>query len=58
MLEHIHYLEVIAAVELLLANPVEIVDRDLRAGTGPGDVERKYVLGQDFLRFVEGVNPV
>jgi hypothetical protein len=55
MLEHVDYLEVVPAVELLLADPVEIVDRNLRSGTRAGYIEGQYVLGQDFLRFVEGL---
>jgi hypothetical protein len=44
MLEHIHYFQLIPAVELLLADPIEIVDRDFRPGARAGDVQRQYVL--------------
>jgi hypothetical protein len=53
ILEDVHNFELVSPVELLLADPMEIVDCNLRSGARAGDVQRQYVLGQGFLRFVE-----
>ena len=52
MLEDIHYFQLVSPVELLLADPVEIVDRNLRPRARAGDVESQQVLGQGRLRLV------
>src|SRR5688572_33483604 len=49
VLEDVHDLQLVSSVELLLADPMEVVDRDLGAGTGAGDVKGQYVLGQASL---------
>jgi hypothetical protein len=50
MLEDIYDLQLISPVELLRADTIEIVDRDLGARAGAGDVKRQDVFRQDFLR--------
>src|SRR5207247_6737010 len=42
-------LQLVPSVELLFADPIQIVDRNLRPGTGAGDVECQDVFGQGCL---------
>ena len=54
MLEDINYLQLVPSVELLFADPIEIVDRNLRSWTGAGDVECQDVFGQVASTLIQG----
>src|SRR6266516_4623957 len=49
MLEDVDYLQLVPSVELLFADPIEIVDRNLRSWASAGDVECQDVFGQGCL---------
>ena len=46
ILEHIDDLEVVLALELLIADTLQISDCDSRPGAGAGDVKGQQILGQ------------
>jgi hypothetical protein len=46
MLEDVHYLELVKALELLFTDSLEVVRRDPRAGTGTSDKKCQNVFGQ------------
>jgi hypothetical protein len=46
MLQNVDDLQLVSPVELLSADTVEVVDRDLGAGTRASDVERQDVFRQ------------
>jgi hypothetical protein len=49
ILEHVDDLEPVPAAQLLLADPAEVGDRDLRPGIGAGDVELEDEFRQSVL---------
>ena len=49
VLEDVNDFEIIEAVEVLLADSLQVIHRDLRTGARPRHVKLQKILGQEFL---------